>query len=140
MTRTLTPGRLTTIALITSAILLTGCGGPLKSPPFNARHQLKAGESTRKDVLRLLGKPAQEADIPRFMLPFEISGACLAWNEYRLHTLIYRQYDYLNPYMTTTRQETQVYLDPRGKVCASGSWVWKNDHEKTWKFMQRPEF
>ncbi|RZU38215.1 hypothetical protein EV700_2793 [Fluviicoccus keumensis] len=127
-------------ALIAVSLILTGCGGPLKTPPFNARQQLKAGESTRKDVLRLLGKPEQEADIPRFMLPDEIKGKCLAWSEYRLHALIYKKYDYLNPYMHTTRQETQVYLTPAGKVCASGSWVWENNHEKVWKFTQRPEF
>ena len=139
-TPTATPGRLTVIALTAIALLLTGCGGPLKTPPFNARHQLKPGESTRQDVLRLLGKPEQEADILRFMLPAEITAKCLAWNEYRLRALIYKKYDYLNPYFQTTRQETQVYVNPQGKVCASGSWVWRNDHEKVWKFTQWQEF
>lgn len=139
-TPTATPGRLTVLALTAIALLVTGCGGPLKTTPFNARQQLKPGESTRKDVLRLLGKPEQEADIPRFMLPAEITDKCLAWNEYRLRALIYRKYDYLNTYFQTTRQETQVYLNPQGKVCASGSWVWRNDHEKVWKFTQWQEF
>lgn len=127
-------------AVLIAAALLTACGGPLKTPPFNERHQLKPGESTRKDVLRLLGKPEQEADIPRFMLPAEIVGKCLPWNEYRLHALIYKKYDYLNPYMHTTRQETHVYLKPDGKVCASGSWLWENDTDKQWEYRQRPEF
>lgn len=126
-------------AVLIAADLLTACGGPLKTPPFNERHQLKPGESTRKDVLRLLGKPEQEADIPRFMLPGEIANQCLPWNEYRLHALIYKKYDYEGPY-NVYRQETQVYLSPAGKVCASGSWVWKSDHEKRWKFTQSPEF
>lgn len=112
-----------------AAALLAGCGARQNVPDFSERHQLKPGVSDRNEVLKRLHKPQREADVPRHMLAPEIIDRCLTWDQPTLKALVY-----VNEY-----QETQVYLDNNGKVCASGSWLWKDD-EKKWVFSTGPEF
>ena len=124
-----------------AAIVLSACTTYHDTPLFSERHELKPGLSERSDVLDLVGDPEREADVPRHMLDRKVIEQCMAWDQPTLKTLVYSA-DYLKEGACCNNgvsQETHVYLNAQGKVCASGSWLW-NSVEKKWKFTTGQEF
>lgn len=124
-------------------LLLSACTKYYKTPVFSERHQLQPGVSDRAEVLRRLGKPEREAEVPRHMLAKTIVEQCMTWDQPTLKALVYVK-DYLRKggpccYGNQFNQETHVYLGKDGKVCGSGSWFWYPVSEK-WLFTTEKEY
>ena len=102
----------TGLAALAAVALLAGCTTDKVPRPQYA--QIKPGQ-TRAEVIKLIGKPKWEMEIPRFAAS-ATGWKCTAWDQRTVPVMIWFD-EYNNTVHVHVQQEIQVYLDREGKVC-----------------------
>ena len=111
------------------ALLLAGCSTPLPTTePHRSRLDLIPGKTTQAEALQRMGPPREQRDLPRLQLLPEVRERCMAWDQPSLKALIYRdEFVQTTDFRRHFRQESHVYINSQGKVCASLRWRMRPD-------------
>lgn len=109
---------------LAALLLLSACSTPLPTTePHTARLDLVPGKSTQQEALARMGPPRELRELPRLQLLPDVRQRCMAWDQATLKTLLYRdEFVQTTDFKRHFRQETHVYINRDGLVCASLRW------------------